>query len=759
MTNDGNKNQKQVMPAQSGVVTKIDALYSWLSYDLQRMQKELSNELKYSAMQSSSQFKAMKEEAAASAGENAKTIQSMAIEMKFAYKQNQAIYDALSAILTDEVIAKLDSVEGKLELLESIETALTALNAKFDAFDVDEFASIVRDRVVEGIPHAEEIDYDKITDSVAEKTEASVSEHSRQVLEAIAAIPVAENVDYSRIVEEVGDRMLELLQETNAVAAATEEEILVEAPEIDYDRIIYGAAEKVVESLPYPEKVDYKRIDENFAAAAAEIKQPDLVVDTDSIVERILAAIDVNAIAEAVAAKIEVPAAPEVDYDKLSDMIVAKLPAPEAIDYDKLADAVIAKLPEVKETESVDYDKIATVVAEKMAASEDTCDVMLDEDGVKEIAAVVAETLDVDTIAAKVAEKLPAAEQIDYERVYQAAKEAQVQPEGVDYVRIGEIVEEKLGTDDEDAYDVVIDEEGIRMIAEGVAEILREELVVAPCEVCEKTEEYVQEEIAVEEATEEVVEETPVEEKQEEVVEAVEEPEQPAQEDVVEETQETVAEEVAEEKTEEVVVEETPVHTETKEEIAVAVAEMTEGAEYNEIDNQLVDAETGLVIRLKRSFVAKMKQSESDVKEYYAKLKNEFDSYKRLNSNVSWHGDRFNYGRDTVAKMNICGKTLCLYLALDPNDPEIKTTVYHQKDVGSQKAYESTPLMVKIKSGAAVKKATRLVAMLAEKLNAEKDEQHKEVDYVEEFAYETTKALLGQGLIKITKEKKVDLDF
>ena len=173
----------------------------------------------------------------------------------------------------------------------------------------------------------------------------------------------------------------------------------------------------------------------------------------------------------------------------------------------------------------------------------------------------------------------------------------------------------------------------------------------------------------------------------------------------------------------------------------------------------MVDAETGLIIRLKKSFTAKMKQSEEKVKEYYSDIKNELTSYKRVNSNVSWHGDRFNLGRDTIAKMNICGKTLCFYLALDPNNPEYKSTVYHQKDVGAQKAYESTPFMVKIKSDAAAKKALRLISLLAEKLGAEKNEEKAAVDYVAEFAYASTKQLFEEGFIKATKEKKVDLNF
>jgi hypothetical protein len=67
--------------------------------------------------------------------------------------------------------------------------------------------------------------------------------------------------------------------------------------------------------------------------------------------------------------------------------------------------------------------------------------------------------------------------------------------------------------------------------------------------------------------------------------------------------------------------------------------------------------------------------------------------------------------------------------------------------------------MVKIKSDAAAKKALRLVGYLAEKLGTEKVEDFEAVDYVGEFAYQSTKELFDEGYIKMTKEKKVDLDF
>ena len=343
----------------------------------------------------------------------------------------------------------------------------------------------------------------------------------------------------------------------------------------------------------------------------------------------------------------------------------------------------------------VDYDRLANLVAEKLAAKEQTYEVVVDDAGIN-------------SIAEKVSAKIGAVEV------------------EIDYDRIADAVDAKFGVEEETSYDLVLDEDGINAIAKGVAEELR-----CQC-VCSAP-----------------VEETPAEEPVvEEVAEVVEEP-------VVEEP---VAEEVVEEPAveEPAPVEETPAPA-AQEEIAAAADPVLLFDELDE--NNLIDAETGLVIRLKKSFTAKLKQSEENIKEYYSQVKNELISYKKINSNVSWHGDRFNYGRDTVAKMNICGKTLCVYLALDPNDPEFKSTVYHQKDVGNQKAYESTPFMVKVKSDAAAKKAVRLAAALAEKLAAEKEENFAEVDFVTEYAYETTKKLYDDGFIKATKEKKVDLNF
>ena len=682
--------------------SKIDALYSWISYDLQKMKGELMNEMKYSSVQLGSLYQEMK-------SDKEKSSQAISQEIRYSYKQNQTIYDGLAAMLTKEVGERLNSMDEKISSLEEMQALITQTVAKLDTLDMTAVTESVKEEVSEVVPQLseavsevkysymqhqaiydglsalisgdvvsklgdvemklevlekidvaleelkqaiangialyEENDYKAVIESVAEKTEESVATHSRQILDAVSAIPVAENVDYTRIVDEVGDKVIELLGEVVSQEQAPTQP--VEA-KIDYDKIIYGSAEKVVESLPYPEKVDYRRINDSFQSAAEKIQptvSEDVIAAAVSMaVEKALAALDIDAIASAVAEKIEIP---------------------------------------VVEPETIDYDRLATMVAEKITAgNSQIAEVMMDEEGV-------------DKIADKIVQK--------------------------------------LGNDEEEevTYNLVLDEDGIQAIAKGVSE----ELCKA-CANCEETVEETSEETVVEEEL--AVTET-VEEIQEETVEEV--------------VEETAEEEVVEEEPQEEVQEETAAETVT-EETAVASEPV-----YQEIGDDLVDAETGLVIRLKRSFTAKMKQSEEKVKGYYSDIKNELTSYKKINSNVSWHGDRFNFGRDTVAKVNICGKTLCFYLALDPEDPEYKSTIYHQKNVGHQRAYESTPFMVKIKSEAAAKKALRLVGYLAEKLGVEKVEEFTAVDYVDEFKYASTKELFDEGFIKVTKEKKVDLDF
>ena len=157
------------------------------------------------------------------------------------------------------------------------------------------------------------------------------------------------------------------------------------------------------------------------------------------------------------------------------------------------------------------------------------------------------------------------------------------------------------------------------------------------------------------------------------------------------------------------------------------------------------------MMKFKRSFIARIIQSNDDYKQYYGEVKHALISYKKVNSNVAWGAERFNKGRETIARLKIRGKTLCLYLALDPNN--YKTSVYHHIDVSDNKSVAGTPMMVKVKSNLGVRKAIRLIDEMLAMRNGEKKEI-PERDYAAMYPYETMEELIEEGLVKDVRKNK-----
>jgi|GEM_PF-4770126 len=147
-----------------------------------------------------------------------------------------------------------------------------------------------------------------------------------------------------------------------------------------------------------------------------------------------------------------------------------------------------------------------------------------------------------------------------------------------------------------------------------------------------------------------------------------------------------------------------------------------------------------LQLTYRRSFSAKLIQSDKILKDYYALIVSALLSYKKVKSRMSWSCESFTLGRKTIAKLVVRGKTLALYLALDPKAQDAK---YFVRDCSEKKKYESVPSMIRIKSTRAVKYARELIAKMLE--GVARVEEPK----MDEIAYEKTSALVGKGLIKV----------
>lgn len=718
---------------------------------------------------------------AETAGENASECADRAVmEIKYLYSQNQSIYESLSSALNE---LKESAGAFNEEFAAKIEETLDALDEKIENLlanetDYDKVAETVKERVAETL-NFEEPDYDKIAELVAEKTEAQTAAHSKEILDTIAAVPTAENVDYNRIVDEVSDKVLEKVTELLEEKSNEEKETKGSA---EYDRIVYGTAEKVIESLPPVERVDYTRIAEANAltdetlekiaeAVAAKIQIPEAEkLDYDKLAETLAAKlpvpeeIDYDKLADTVLAKL--PAPEEIDYEKLADAVVAKMPVPEAIDYDKLADTVIARLPE---TESLDYERIAeiannaneTVDYDRISEIVNTANDPVDYEKITEIANNAAanvvvpesEAPDYDAMADAVLAKLPESEEIDYERLaYAAASKVEIPeteaidyekiandvaakidipaPEQLDYERLASSVAERIPAPEPATYEVLVDDEGVKSIADTVAAAVVANIPEAKAP-----------EVDTEALAGEISEKMGT----------------PSYETILDDSgAQMIADAVAEKLTAAnytiatlpLIAEETPV---VADEVAVTEPEM--------VEEVAEEPKEDLVMRIDRSFTAKLKQSDDEVKDRYGMIKNALLSYKKFKSTVSWNADRFNCGRATIAKMNIRGKTLCVYFALDPKDPAFKQTIYNQKDMSEQKAYAQTPFMMKIKSDLAAKRAVRLVETLAEQNGVAKKKDFEEVDYKKTYRYAGDRQLELTGLLRKSMGKRAVFDF
>ncbi|MBR5987648.1 MAG: hypothetical protein IK037_03680, partial [Clostridia bacterium] len=164
-----------------------------------------------------------------------------------------------------------------------------------------------------------------------------------------------------------------------------------------------------------------------------------------------------------------------------------------------------------------------------------------------------------------------------------------------------------------------------------------------------------------------------------------------------------------------------------------------------ETDTLFELASDGLVIEVKydRSFLSRIIQNEK-AKEYYSEIKNYALSFG-VKPRLSWKAESFYLGRNTYLVAKVRGKTLNLFLALDPKAYE--ETVYHQVDVSDKKTYEKTPMMLRVKSDLGLKKAKKLIEEMLTAAGLT-ETGTESVDYVAMYPYEETDALIEKKLIK-----------
>ena len=201
----------------------------------------------------------------------------------------------------------------------------------------------------------------------------------------------------------------------------------------------------------------------------------------------------------------------------------------------------------------------------------------------------------------------------------------------------------------------------------------------------------------------------------------------------------------------------------------VAVAEEKPSAEKIEFDpnakyvvkqkeeplkkNEVVRVDNGKVlvkVRYNRSFTAKLIQSEDKLKDYYSEIKNELLRYK-VKTRTSWKYETFKSGRKLLARLAVRGKTLSLYLALDP--AAYADTKYKIDDVSSVAKNADVPLLYKIKNDRRSKYAKDLISAVMSANGLEGGDSPAD-DYAAQYPYEELEPLIARGLVKLLRWKE-----
>ena len=549
---------------------------------------------------------------------------------------------------------------------------------------------------------------------------------------------LAENAQLRKEINYVAAQCENIFIRLSGMITSLDEKVTKFASGGSLDDLAGRVADKLVEKQLKPE--DYDDIARRVASYI-----PQEVVPADYIASKVAEQVVIPPAVISDASSIELSAA-QFDPDALADEIARKVSAISPNEFDIVVDDDGCRSLAEAVAENLDYDGIARKLAERGLGGEEAAADADELSGAEEVARLVCEKLAAaglsddsiaDKTAAAVSNVVPDIDGDDIADKVAAAVLASVPAPEIDYDAIASGVAEKL-SGDEDAgagYEVTLDDgeidrmaeritSGVAASADGAIGELKEKIAVlgekaggvGPEEL-----EAVRKDIAaLDRQLREIKamlaggavavagamsKESPASEQAYGDAEAGNEPDE-------EQTDEAVPDEAAEEEPSE-------------------------------------DAEGGVdfinMMKYDRSFIARIIQSSDDVKRYYGRIKNAMLAYKKVNSSIAWSAERFNKGRETIAKLKIRGKTLCLYLNLDPK--EYKTSVYHHADVSGNKSMHGTPMMVKIKSPLGVKKAMRLIDDLLAARDGEK-RNIRERDYAAMYPYETIEELIEDGLVK-----------
>ena len=173
----------------------------------------------------------------------------------------------------------------------------------------------------------------------------------------------------------------------------------------------------------------------------------------------------------------------------------------------------------------------------------------------------------------------------------------------------------------------------------------------------------------------------------------------------------------------------------------------------NYAEGWIATADQDSRIKPKMSFEMRLRVADEDIKRFYSDIKNELLSYG-IHDRISRHRENFNQGRINICRMVINGKTLKVYLAVDPES--IDKRYFHHTDVGHRKGLVELPTMINVRSKVAARKVKELITLMMESLVISK-KPYEEHDFAKDLTVEGFTTVECKGYDYLV-EKSTTLD-
>lgn len=177
-----------------------------------------------------------------------------------------------------------------------------------------------------------------------------------------------------------------------------------------------------------------------------------------------------------------------------------------------------------------------------------------------------------------------------------------------------------------------------------------------------------------------------------------------------------------------------------------SAGDVTDGKDSENGETAAAESAGGKIpYRYRYSFLARLIQSGETVQSLYGEIKNRIMSYGKVKSSVAWGHESFRYGRRTVIKLKIRGKSVVAFFALSPSD--YAGTKYRVKDLTDENGTPALSAAFKIRSRRAAGYAKDLVDDVMKKCGAEFAAERND-DYSREYMSTEEMLNLPEPLVK-----------